>query len=165
MKFIIMKKLLLLILVLLPFLSNAQSSGAKAVINQQLDAWHKAAADVNADLYFGFLADDAIYIGTEKSERWDKEAFWEFARPYFEKGKTWDFTPYDRQIFISKNEEIAWFSELLETHMGICRGSGILTRDENQWKVHQYHLSVTLPNELVTDFVDLVESFEGEQKQ
>lgn len=131
-------------------------------LNSFIDHWHKAAAEANAEIFFGSIAEDGVYIGTDASERWDKESFWTFSKPYFERGKAWDFTPYDRQLFISEDGKIAWFSELLDTWMGVCRGSGVLQKTDSGWKIKQYHLSVTVPNDAIKDFIALVESYEEE---
>ncbi|MBS9766494.1 MAG: nuclear transport factor 2 family protein [Flavobacteriaceae bacterium] len=42
---------------------------------------------------------------------------------------------------------MAWFDELLDTWMGICRGSGVLEKTAKGWKIRHYVLSVTVPNE------------------
>jgi hypothetical protein len=48
--------------------------------------------------------------------------------------------------------------------MGVCRGSGILTMTPEGWKIEQYHLSVTVPNEAIKDFISLVGHFSQQQK-
>jgi ketosteroid isomerase-like protein len=78
-----MKKLLFT-LALITQLSFAQD---KQAINTMLDNWHKAAADVQFDNYFSYLTDDAIYIGTDATENWNKKQFQAFAKPYFDKGR------------------------------------------------------------------------------
>ena len=72
---------------------TANGQTAHADINQFIDNWHKAAAEANADLFFGSMADDCIYIGTDAKERWTKKEFVSFAKPYFDKGKAWSFKP------------------------------------------------------------------------
>lgn len=124
-----------------------------------MDNWHKAAADADAKAFFGAMSEDAVYIGTADFERWSKSDFVKFAEPYFKKGKAWDFKPYDRELHVSPTGDYAWFSELLTTWMGVCRGSGILTRADGQWKIAQYHLAVTVPNEIIDDFIKLVDGF------
>lgn len=127
-----------------------------------INDWHKAAATANSEAFFGSMADDAVYIGTDKTERWDKKSFQAFAKPYFDKGKAWDFKPYDRQVIISETGNTIWFSELLDTWMGVCRGSGVITKnDQGEMKIRQYHLSVTVPNEIITNFIELVKSTPG----
>jgi hypothetical protein len=48
--------------------------------------------------------------------------------------------------------------------MGVCRGSGILENTAQGWKIQQYHLSVTVPNDLIRDFITLVANFEKAKK-
>jgi hypothetical protein len=110
------------------------------------------------DGYFGLMTDNAVFIGTDASERWSRNEFYQYSKPHFDKGKAWDFEPYDRQVFVSADGSMVWFSELLNTWMGVCRGSGILSGNENiGYKIEQYHLSVTVPNEQIRAFINLVE--------
>jgi ketosteroid isomerase-like protein len=136
-----------------------------ADIHKFIDDWHLAAAQADAKVFFGSMAEDGIYIGTADFERWTKKEFIRFAQPYFEKGKAWDFKPYDRDLHVSASGDYAWFSELLTTWMGVCRGSGILIRSGSEWKIHQYHLSVTVPNEIIGDFIKLVDGFNKQGKK
>lgn len=129
-------------------------------IHHFIDQWHQAAADAKGDLFFTSMAEDAIYIGTDASERWTKAEFMTFAKPYFDKGKAWDFKPFDRDVHVTSDGKNAWFSELLTTWMGVCRGSGILIKTKQGWKIQQYHLSVTVPNDIIKDFISLVDAYE-----
>jgi len=142
-----MKKTILLLLFATVF-ANAQNA-EKDKINQTLDAWHKAAADVKFDAYFNAMTEDAIYIGTDATENWIKPDFKAWAKPYFDKGTTWNFTALGRHIFFDKSGKIAWFDELLNTQMKICRGSGILVKVGKEWKIQHYVLSMTIPNDEV----------------
>ena len=144
--------------------SATPSTAVTPEINQLLDNWHLAAANANAEQFFGSMSDQSIYIGTDATERWTKEQFKTFAEPYFKRGKAWDFKPYDRDIHISPDGRHVWFSELLTTWMGICRGSGILSKTDQGWKIDQYHLSVTVPNDVVRDFIKLVDNFNQQKK-
>jgi ketosteroid isomerase-like protein len=141
-----MKKILFLLLV--TSFANAQNT-EKDKINQTLDNWHKAAADVKFDAYFNAMADDAIYIGTDATENWSKPDFKGWAKPYFDKGTTWNFTALERHIFFDKSGKTAWFDELLNTQMKICRGSGVLVKVGKEWKIQHYVLSMTIPNDEV----------------
>lgn len=132
-------------------------------INQILDTWHLNAA--NADLaYFDFIAEDGIYIGTAKEEVWNKKEFLQFAQPYFDKGKAWDFKPYDRNIYFNDGNNVAWFNEKLDTWMGVCRGSGILQYKNNSWKIYQYTLSVAVPNEKINEVISAIKGDTNIQK-
>jgi len=133
----------------------AQKVDTKIMLNTFLDAWHKAAANADAVGYFGKMSDDAIYIGTDASEVWKKSEFEAFAKPYFDKGKAWDFTANSRNIYLDKKQKTAWFDENLKTWMGVCRGSGILKLTKDGWKIKHYVLSVTIHNDLIQEFIGL----------
>ncbi len=128
---------------------KSNDDNEKAAIDQianTLDSFNNAAAKANYSAYFNYFTEDAIFDGTDATERWDKKAFMEWAKPYFDKGKAWNFTSIDRHIYIAKTGNIAWFDELLNTQMKICRGSGVLIKVDTSWKIQQYVLSVTVPN-------------------
>lgn len=143
-----MKKTLLL-LCFTSFVVAQNTDKEKATIHALLDAWHQAAAKAQFDAYFNAMADESIFIGTDATENWDKKEFIAFAKPYFDKGKAWSFTPLERHIFVSKDGKTAWFDELLNTQMKICRGSGVLVKEGKAWKIKHYVLSMTVPNDQV----------------
>lgn len=150
-----MKKVLLFIL----FTSCVSVHNAQEKVQQQInntiDAWHKAAAEANFNNYFDALTDDAIFIGTDATEHWNKTAFQAFAKPYFDKGKAWSFTALERHIYFSKDKKLAWFDELLDTQMKICRGSGVVVLTDGKWKIKHYVLSMTIPNDNVDEVVKI----------
>ena len=120
-----------------------------------LNTWHVAAAKADFEGYFNVMTSDAIFIGTDATENWDIIKFKEFSKPYFDKGQAWDFTPLERHIFVSEDGETVWFDELLDTWMGLCRGSGVLKNENGHRKIAHYVLSVTVPNDNVTSIVEL----------
>ena len=123
-------------------------------VERVLDAFHRAAATADEERYFSLLADNAVFLGTDGSERWDKAAFRAFAHPYFAQGKAWTFTPRDRHVAFSADGHVAWFDEALDSESyGACRGSGVLERTGTTWKIAQYNLSIPIPNDLAKDFV------------
>jgi len=126
-------------------------------IDQLLDNWHKAAAEANYTNYFGFMSDNFIYLGTDPAERWTKEQFSRFCKPYFDKGKAWDFRKIERHIELSKDGKIAWFDERISTWMKDCRGSGVLIKTGKEWKIAQYNLAVLIENNKIQDFIKLRE--------
>ena len=60
-------------------------------LNLLMDQWHLAAAEAKYDPFFDFMANDFIYLGTDPSERWTKDSFASFCKPYFDKGKSLEF--------------------------------------------------------------------------
>lgn len=141
----------------------------KQEINITLDEWHQAAAEANYNDYFDDLTDDAIYIGTDATENWDKKAFEAFAKPYFDKGQAWNFKSLQRNIYFNEDLTIAWFDELLDTQMKICRGSGVMIKKDGEWKIKHYVLSMTVPNEKIDDVIkaknDIETKLAGELKK
>lgn len=116
-------------------------------ISNILNGWHKAATEANYNDYFDAMSDDAVFIGTDATENWTKAAFQAYAKPHFDKGKAWRFTAIERHIYFNADKTIAWFDELLDTQMKICRGSGVLILKKGTWKIQQYVLSMTIPND------------------
>ena len=150
-------KLIYIFLLAISVSAIAQSPDAKAKadISKVLDDWHKAAADGNFNGYFGAFSKDGIFIGTDASENWNLDQFKAFSKPYFDKGKAWDFKPVERHIFVSADGKTAWFDELLDTWMKLCRGSGVLVKHGNEWKIAHYVLSMTVPNDVVQESVKI----------
>ena len=128
-----------------------------AAIDSLATRWHRAAATADSTAFFDRMTDDAIYIGTDKTEHWTKAEFLSFAAPYFARGKAWAFTAAERHVFYDPDRQTAWFDELLNTWMGPCRGTGVVVRDgANGWKIAHYTLSVTIDNDKIESFIDLV---------
>ncbi|AEW86476.1 nuclear transport factor 2 family protein [Flavobacterium columnare] len=143
-----------LLLLLTPYLYLAQAR-ENTEINTLLNNWHKAASEAKFDLYFKDLSDQSVFIGTDATENWNKKAFMNFAKPYFDKGKAWSFSTLKRTIYLSSDKKTAWFDELLETQMKICRGSGVLIKEGKNWKIKHYVLSMTIPNDNTSEIIKI----------
>lgn len=125
-----------------------------AAVNQAIDAWHLAAAHADEARYFGLMTPDAVFLGTDATERWDKAAFQAFAHPYFAKGTAWTFTPKSRHVMLDADGHTAWFDEALASDSyGECRGTGVLRREGGTWRIAHYNLTIPIPNSLAKDFV------------
>lgn len=134
-------------------------------IDEMMDNWHEAAATADEDVFFGSMTEDCIYIGTDKTERWLRDELKTWSAKYFKRDRAWNFKPIERQIYVSDDGKLAWFNETLDTWMGVCRSSGVVTLVDNEWKLKHYHLSITVPNDVVKDFLELVEKYETEDKE
>lgn len=143
----------------------ARAIGPEAIA-QTLDAFHDAASKADGDAYFGLMTEGGVFLGTDASERWDKAAFKRFAEPYFSQGRGWTYLPRDRHIAVSASGETAWFDELLDNaSLGVCRGSGVLTRTKDGWRIEQYNLSIMVPNDLAKDVAKQIRELEAKTKQ
>jgi CubicO group peptidase (beta-lactamase class C family)/ketosteroid isomerase-like protein len=121
--------------------------GAERAIVALLDGWHDAAARADENAYFSALASDAVFMGTDATERWSKDAFRAYAHPHFAKGKAWAFRATRRTVRLSSSGEVAWFDEDLETaNLGPARGSGVVVFRDGAYKIAHYNLSIPIPN-------------------
>jgi hypothetical protein len=135
----------------------AQTPGAR--VASVLDDWHHAAAAADEPRYFGHFAANGVFMGTDATERWTVTEFRAGAKPYFDRKKAWNFTPRGRHIAFSADGATAWFDEMLDTpNLGVCRGSGVLIRQGEAWKIAQYNLSVPIPNSMVDALVKQIEA-------
>lgn len=121
--------------------------GAERAIVALLDGWHDAAARADENAYFSALASDAVFMGTDATERWSKDAFRAYAHPHFAKGKAWAFRAVRRAVRLSSAGDVAWFDEELETaNLGPARGSGVVVFRDGAYKIAHYNLSIPIPN-------------------
>lgn len=152
-----MKKTVLLLFLMATVTVYGQKKKADAVekekITKLLDEWHAAAARADFNAYFGKLTENSIFIGTDATENWNKKQFEAFSKPYFDKGKAWNFKALERNIFLSDDGKLAWFDELLDTQMKICRGSGVLEKINDKWMIRHYVLSTTVPNDVIDEVI------------
>lgn len=154
----LMKNLFLLFLLTTFSFTNAQTKGfyenvQRKNVSQVLDKLNEYAASADFKNYFDLYAEESTFIGTDATEIWNKKEFMAYAKPHFDKGRAWNFKSLKRNITFSKDGKYAWFDELLDTQMKICRGSGVLEKIGNHWKIRQYVLSMTIPNEVSGDVI------------
>lgn len=137
------------------FPNSVTEKDLKSKINTFMDNWHKAATTADEDLFFGSMDSIGVYLGTDPKEYWLRDEMKAWSKAFFEKETAWDFAPIKRNVYFSEDKKIAWFDEQLDTWMGICRGSGVLTRKNGEWKIIQYNLSVLIENEKVKSFLKI----------
>lgn len=135
---------------------NCDDELTRFVIDSLINQWHHAAAIADEEAFFGFMTKEAVYIGTDATERWLRDELAEWSRKYFERSSAWDFTPLSRNITLAPAKNLAWFDELLDTQMGTCRSTGVVEKVDDQWKLVHYQLSLTLPNDKLEEFQKLI---------
>jgi ketosteroid isomerase-like protein len=143
-------KILFLFMLIKTSVSFGQSE-----LDKLVDAWYLAASNASFDSYFEVVTDDFVFLGTAPGERWTKDQFAAFSKPYFDKGKAWDFKASNRNWNYSSNGKTAWFDEDLDTWMRGCRGSGVLVKKKGKWKIAYYNLTVLIENEKMKSFIEL----------
>ena len=158
------KKYLWILFLLMSFTSSAQEAHIEGEINKVLDSFHQAAANAKAEQYLTLLTDDAIFLGTDANERWNKKQFTDFVLPYFNQGKGWLYVAKERNISLLEGNSVAFFDEILENkNYGNCRGSGVLVKTVQGWKISQYSLSLLVPNDVAKKVVEQIRHYEQQQ--
>lgn len=139
--------------------SSSDPATSQGQINEVLDDWHLAASEAEFERYFNhFAGDSAIFMGTDATERWTVPEFKSYAKPHFDEGDAWDFTPVERHVYISDDGRTAWFDESLDTpNLGPTRGTGVLTLKNGDWKIAHYNLSIPIPNAIADTVVRQVD--------
>lgn len=121
----------------------------RAAVDSVLTALHATASQGDWERYFALYAPDAVFFGTDATERWDLEAFRAYAAPT--SGWTYDMT--ERHVFLDADANTAWFDERLRNaSYGESRGTGVLVRGDSGWKIVQYNLTFPIPNDLAREF-------------
>ncbi|MFT4603847.1 MAG: hypothetical protein ACI9W4_000563 [Rhodothermales bacterium] len=157
-----MKRSLLLLAFFAIPLSSAQAQDAEADVSAVLDALHLNASEGDFEGYFGLYADNAVFLGTDSSERWPLEIFKDYTRGRFASGTAWTYHMLERHIDFSPDGNVAWFDEsLTNENLGLTRGTGVLIKSGDKWLITQYNLTMTVPNDLARPFAALIMEHEN----
>ncbi|WP_252739026.1 nuclear transport factor 2 family protein [Colwellia sp. D2M02] len=147
-------------------LTSTSEKNTQQRINEVLDSFHQAAGQADATRYLALLTPNAVFLGTDASERWNKAQFSEFVTPHFTRGDGWLYQSVERNITLLANADVAYFDELLTNDSyGLCRGSGVLMKTSNGWKIAQYSLSVPLPNPIAKQLIEQIKVFKGKENE
>ena len=147
-----MRTTLAALLILVACTTTSPTQSDPTPIHRVLDDFHQAASAADEDRYFNHFTADAVFMGTDATERWDVPTFRAYAHPFFVEDKGWTFTPRSRTVTV--HGDVAWFDEVLDSaSYGECRGTGVLRREGGTWKIAQYNLTIPIPNALARDFV------------
>lgn len=132
-----------------------------------LDQLHLAAAKADGATYFALYTPDAVFLGTDVTERWTIPAFRAYAQPYFDKGKGWTYAARERQVTLAPVDCrcVAWFDEVLDSKSyGTARGTGTLVLTPEGWRVSQYALTFPIPNDVADEVIARIKAFEAAKK-
>lgn len=151
-----MKNIYLFLFILVFSMGITAQENLKQDLAGLLDSWHEAAADNDLEGYFELIDDEGVYIGTDSSEIWTRDAFYQWSVPHFQDEKGWAFTAISRNIYLSRDESMAWFDELLSYGKGTLRGSGVLILRGNQWRIIHYVLSIPVPNDKYSEVMKVM---------
>jgi ketosteroid isomerase-like protein len=132
-------------------------AGGVEAVAAVLDDWHVAASEADEERYFSHFAPAGVFLGTDAGERWTVDEFQAYARPHFSEGRGWTYLPSDRHVVLSEDDTVAWFDESLQSEKyGQLRGTGVLRKIAGEWKLAQYNMTFTIPNDVAPDVVALI---------
>ena len=140
------------------FVATVQSqSDDSTAVSATLDALHENAAKADGKAYFALVTEDAVFLGTDATERWSVAEFKKYAMARFDAGTGWTYHNSSRYIYLSEDKKTAWFDETLTNeNYGDCRGSGVLVKTGDAWKIAQYNLTIPIPNDLARKVVTMI---------
>ncbi len=125
--------------------TSALADKPVVAINSLIDGLHKDAAAARFENYFERYTDDAVFLGTDKTERWTIDQFKAYARPVFDTGRGWSYTVIERHV--EGDSDLRWFDEILfNEKLGHCRGTGVVKKTQTGWRVAHYSLTLLIPN-------------------
>ena len=135
---------------------SADADDAVAIAHV-LDQLHDAAAKADGVRYFNLFAPNAVFLGTDATERWPIDEFRTYAMKRFETGIGWTYHVRERHVYLDDDANTAWFDEVLHNDKyGECRGTGVLVKLAGAWKIVQYNLTIPIPNEIALDVVEMI---------
>ena len=135
-------------LALLPAIGSADDQ--QAAIDALIDGLHQDAHEGNFQTYFDRYTPDAVFLGTDKSERWTIEEFKVYAEPAFKDGHGWTYSVKERNWEGDGNTR--WFDEVLVNEkLGHCRGTGVIELVDGEWKIAHYALTMLVPNDIAAE--------------
>ena len=137
-----MKNIIPVIILLLP-----QTNWAQEDLDVLLNGLHLDAHKGSFESYFDRYSTDAVFLGTDKTERWTIEEFKAYAKPAFSDGHGWTYAVIERNWEGDGNTR--WFDEiLLNEKLGHCRGTGVVELINGEWKISHYALTMLVPNSI-----------------
>lgn len=147
----------------LRIVSEDPSLASAGAVEAVLDDWHLAASEVDAARYLSHLSADARFLGTDAGERWDRETFVSYVNHYFVgEQRGWTYLPRDRHVELSPDGSMAWFDELLDNDgYGELRGTGVLRREGAVWRITQYSMTFTVPNDVGREVAARIRQYRG----
>ena len=137
-------------IILLALLILSQNIWAQEKLDILLNGLHQDAHEGNYETYFERYTSDAVFLGTDKTERWTIQEFKEYAKPAFADGHGWTYEVVERNW--EGSGDTRWFDEILfNEKYGHCRGTGVVELINGEWKVAHYSLTLLIPNDIAAE--------------
>jgi hypothetical protein len=154
--------------------NGQKAANAKVMAHQEatseigivLDTLHDAAAKADGTRYWSCFAPDAVFLGTDATERWTLTEFRKYADERFATGKGWNYVASNRHVTLSPGKDAAWFDEVVtNAKYGACRGTGVMVKTREGWKIAQYSLTLPIPNDLMAEISSLIKGYLKDRRE
>lgn len=130
--------------------TSARADSADASIHDLIDGLHEDASNAVFESYFARYTEDAVFMGTDKSERWTIDEFKDYAAPVFAEGRGWTYAVIERNL--EGAGDTRWFDEILfNAKLGHCRGTGVVVLSKSGWQIAHYSLTLLIPNDIAAE--------------
>ena len=88
------------------------------------------------------------------------QAVREFVGPALSASVGWTSVPFEQHVSFAPDGQIAWFEERLgRERIGELRSTGVMRKDDGEWRIVHYNLALPVPNALAEDLVEKIRVF------
>ncbi|MFA3792579.1 nuclear transport factor 2 family protein [Aliiglaciecola sp. SL4] len=126
-------------------------------INTLMDGLHYAASQADLEGYLGSYTQNAVFMGTDDWERWTRPTTLDaYVAERFKGGTGWTYKSVERHINFAEGGNIAWLDEIIVSpKWGRFRGTGVVTKQGDTWKIAHYSMSVLVANEAFVEISEI----------
>ncbi len=130
--------------------ANDPAAGVRRLLRDH----HLAANQADSERYFGFFAPEAVVVGS--TGRYTVARL----RALLSRGQGLPTIPIEQLVYLSPDQNLAWFEELVETkNVGLMRGTGVLRKADGAWRLAHHSLTILVPRQLSAALAGRIDAF------
>ncbi|PKI03035.1 nuclear transport factor 2 family protein [Glaciecola sp. 33A] len=136
---------------------KANLSSEKQMIGELVDGLHDSARRADLTGYLGAFTQSGVFMGTDDWERWTRPKTLDaYVKERFKEGVGWTYKSVERHINMTQSQDFAWFDEIIVSEKwGRFRGTGVVVKEQDNWKITHYSMSVLVANEAFFDIAEI----------
>jgi len=133
------------------------ASPEQKAIAKLVDGLHESASKADLKAYLGAFTENGVFMGTDDWERWTRPTTLdEYVSERFKGGTGWTYKSVERHIKLNEAKDIGWFDEIIVSEKwGRFRGTGVVVKQQEEWKIAHYSMSVLVANEAFFDIAEI----------
>ncbi|MDO6711565.1 nuclear transport factor 2 family protein [Aliiglaciecola sp. 2_MG-2023] len=126
-------------------------------INKLMDSLHYSASQADLNAYLGAFTQNGVFMGTDDWERWSRPTTLDaYVKERFKGGTGWTYKSVERHINFADSGNTAWFDEIIVSpKWGRFRGTGVVIKQADTWKIAHYSMSVLVANEAFFEIAEI----------